>query len=155
MKARMLVSILILVFTVLIVVGSCSTGKKAYVAKEDEGFYGTWVNPDYDEGEHWGKLVLKPGAFEWYTKTDSTHSTRYGETTITDKWTDSEGNIWYKYMDTLTVYGGSKDTNPKYGLVKIDKLANTFEIVASGIDYPTEIDPDSLLYTYRIYYRQE
>ncbi len=36
MKTRTIVLILIIVLAVLIVVGSCATGKKAYGAKEDE-----------------------------------------------------------------------------------------------------------------------
>ncbi len=47
MKTKTLVSILILVLAVLIIAGSCATGKKAYVAKEDEELFGTWINPDY------------------------------------------------------------------------------------------------------------
>ena len=33
MKTRMLISILILVLVVLIIAGSCATGKKTYIAK--------------------------------------------------------------------------------------------------------------------------
>jgi hypothetical protein len=47
--------------------GSCATSKKAYVANEDEEYYGKSDKP------------------RWY-----------GTFTITDKWADSEGNIWYK-----------------------------------------------------------
>jgi hypothetical protein len=46
MKPIATVSIMILV---LVTGGSCATGKKVYVSKEDEELFSTWVNPDYDE----------------------------------------------------------------------------------------------------------
>ena len=154
MKSRTFASILILVLAVMIVTGSCATSKKAYVATENEEFYGTWVNPDYDEGIHPGKLVVEHGKFAYYTMTYSTHSCKYGEYYIADKWTDSEGNIWYKYVDTLTITS-VRDTNEKYGLAKINKSGSKLEIASQRNDYPTELDPDSLFYTLYIYYRQE
>ena len=102
MKTRTYVSILILVLAVLIIAGSCATGKKAYTAKEDEELYGTWINPDYNEGKHSAKFIFKPdGTFEGYAKTDSTHYYYFGEYIIADKWADSEGNLWYKYYYSL------------------------------------------------------
>ena len=49
MKTRALISILIFVIVVLIIVGSCATGKKASVTERDlfKELSGTWVNTDY------------------------------------------------------------------------------------------------------------
>jgi hypothetical protein len=43
---------------------------------------------------------------------------------------------------------------PLYYLSKIDKSEHSLETVRSGIDYPTELGPDILEYTYTIHYRQ-
>jgi hypothetical protein len=156
MKTRTLVSALILVLAILIVAGSCATGKKAYVAKIDEELYGIWVNLDYDEHQYPAKFIFKSdGTYEGYAKSDSTHYYYYGEYIITDKWIDTEGCIWYKYFyKTLIYYAGIEDKDPLYYLSKIDLSSNSLETVRSGIDYPIELSPDALLYTYNIYYRQ-
>ena len=156
MNARKFVSILILVSALLIAISSCTTGKKAYIAKEDEELYGIWINTDYNDSQHPAKFIFKPDGTEvGYAKTDSTHSIYHGEYIITDKWTDSEGNIWYKvFFPIMWRVGMGKDTEPTYHLDKIDKSGNILETVRSGIDYPTELGPDVLLYTYTIYYRQ-
>lgn len=155
MEIRTLVSILIFVLAVLMITQSSMAGKKEYVATEDEEIYGIWINPDYNDMEPRAKFIAKQDTFETYHKTDSTHRNTWGECTITDKWTDSEGNIWYKYVDTLSFYAGIKRTTPRYCLAKIDKSGNILERVVSGIDYPAELGPDVLLYTYTIHYRQE
>ena len=155
MNTRRLLSILILVSALLIAISSYASGKKAYIAKEDEELYGIWINTDYNERDHPVKFIIKPdGTEEGYAKIDSTHSYYHLEYIITDKWTDSEGNIWYKVFYSILWYGSSKDTEPLYLLSKIDKSGNILETVRSGIDYPTELGPDVLLYTYTIYYRQ-
>ncbi len=95
MKTGTLVSIIILVSALLIAISSCTKGKKAYIAKEDEELYGIWINTDYNERDLPVKFIIKPdGTEEGYAKIDSTHSYYHGEYIITDKWTDSEGNIW-------------------------------------------------------------
>jgi len=156
MRTRTLVSILILVLAVLIVVGSCATGKKAYVAKEDEELYGTWVNPEYDGGIYYAKYVIKPdGTWDEYAMSNSNSPVGVGEYTITDKWTDSEGNKWYKNISTFFDDESIKNPDTYYYLCKIDKTGNVHEMLWSSIDYPTEFDPDGLRYNYRIHYRQE
>ncbi len=70
--------------------------------------------------------------------------------TIIDKWTDSEGNIWYKL---ITEYGGKTyGAKPFYELHKISNSGLTWEFVSSTEAYPIEIDPDHPLYF--TYYRQ-
>jgi hypothetical protein len=44
-QTKTVVQTLTFVLVVLIIVGSCATGKKAYIAEENEELYGTWVNP--------------------------------------------------------------------------------------------------------------
>ena len=155
MRARTLVSILILILAALIVAGSCATGKKAYVATDDEELYGTWVNQDYEES-YAAKIVVKPdGTWDEYTLSNSNSPFAVTEYAITDKWTDSEGNIWYKFLEIHQDVKVLQNPDTYYILSKIDKSGNIWEMLWASIDYPTEFDPDDVRYNYRIRYRQE
>jgi len=152
MKTKTLVSVLILVLAVLIIAGSCATGKKAYVAKEDEELFGTWVNPDYDASWIYAKVVIKPdGTWEEYSLTYSDRPIYKGEYTIADKWTDSDGYIFYKNSITRI---DKESYRTYYIMSKIDKTGNVYEDLWSTVEMPTEFNPDNKLYNHRIYYRQ-
>ena len=152
MKIRSLVSILILVLAVLINTGSCATGKKAYVAKEDEELFGTWINPAYDASWIYAKVVIKPdGTWDEYSLTYSDRPIYKGEYIITDKWTDSDGYIFYKSIITRI---DKESHRPYYVMSKIDKTGNVYEDLWSTIQMPTEFEQDDMLYNHRIYYRQ-
>ena len=43
---------------VTIIAGSCATGKKAYVVKEDEELFGTWINNDSNSTQTFEKLIF-------------------------------------------------------------------------------------------------
>jgi len=150
MKSRKSISngALILMAAALIV--SCA--KKPYVAKEDEEIYGTWVNTSYGTTKDFfsQKRIYKPdGTLEEYGGMADIAHLAY-KYTIIDKWTDSEGNIWYKL---ITEYGDKTyGSRPAYELRKISNSALTLEFVFSMDNYPTEIDPNHRYYF--IYYRQ-
>ena len=149
MKTRTFISILILVFTVLIIAGSCATEKK--MIKGSEELYGIWVNEDYADVRYWTTRVYKSDG-EWETYVDVSRKTlsARGPYTITDKWKDSEGNIWYK-MTFEEKIGAQLVT----GFVLI-RISNSGMIYESNYDlrkYPIEIDP--IYSTYTILYRQE
>ena len=152
----MFVSILILVLAVLIIAGSCATEKKAYVAKANEELYGNWVNSEYNESTHRARHIINAdGTIQLYTIDNSTRVNMENKYIITDKWYDSAGNIWYKAIITERASSAVKTTNPIYTLAKISNAGKILETVKSGYDYPTELDPDTLLYNYEILYRQE
>ena len=155
MKNKTFILVVILILAVLIITISCATGKKAYVASENEELYGTWVNKDYNNSNHPAKHILNAdGTFKLYTADYSTRVYQEGKFTITDKWSDSVDNIWYKFIITEWVAGSIKSTEPIYFLTKISNSGKILETVKSGIDYPTELSPDVLLSTYNILYRQ-
>ncbi|MBA7579484.1 hypothetical protein ES708_21355 [subsurface metagenome] len=161
MKSRksILSSVLILMAAVLLV--SCAT--KPYVAKEDEEIFGTWINTSYSYSMgrdkdysyrmavYAQKIITKPdGTYEVYgSVTDMVHQLTF-QYTITDKWADSDGNIWYKI---ITKYKTEYVEQTRYGLDKISNSGRTWEYVGSPDDYPTKIDPNHP--EHRIYYRQE
>ena len=156
MKFNVKGRLLILVSLLLLIAGGCITGKKAHVATDHEELYGTWVNKEYDKRSINAKWVLKPdGALEGYTTSNSKKIKETGEFIITDKWTDSEGNIWYKYMKNTLEIGAIKNPHTYYFLLKIHKDLDIAEELWSSIDYPTEFDPDNVRHNYLVYYRLE
>jgi len=121
----------------------------AYDPSEKEEIYGTWINPDY--GGDWAvqKIIIDPNGTE--KRFHSRHDLAAGYTcpfTLIDKWTDSEGNIWYKMFWTL----GNIEWK-MYEIIRISNSGKTLEYVFSEIDFPKEITADHP--DYRIYYRQE
>jgi hypothetical protein len=97
------------------------------------------------------KIITKPDCtYELYgSVTDMVNQFTF-QYTITDKWTDSDGNILYKI---ITKYKTEYVEQTRYGLDKISNSGRTWEYVGSADDYPTQIDPNHP--EYRIYYRQE
>ena len=148
MKTRGVVSILILVFAVLITFGSCATGKKA-VNTPIEPLYGTWVNTEYNKAFYiYAMCVINPdGTIALYDKDSSTKPSYIGTYTITKKWTDDEGDIWYKIHNVI-----GEGADDLYELCKISDSGSIYEFVTSQDDYPTELDQNSI--RYRIHYRQ-
>jgi hypothetical protein len=131
------ISLLIL----LLFLGSCATAKKSYVAEENEEYYGTWVNTDFNDRQ----IINPDGTFEhYYGKSDKPRW--YGTFTISDKWTDSDGNIWYKTIVTNQV--GVR----RYVLNRIDKSRGIWEYIYFSNDYPDELDPS--LMSYRLFNRK-
>ena len=143
-------SLLALAFTVTIVafLGNAVAEEKAYVPKQNEELFGTWVNPDYGASRtRVKKIVIHPdGRFELFSQLRFKEPYSTKSYKITDKWTDSEGYSWYKVLQSNPNY-------EQYQLVRISNSGKTMEFVFDRTDYPTEIDPDS--HFYRVRYRQE
>ena len=126
-------------------------GEEAYVPTENEELYGTWVNPEYKakavSWEYRVKVVYNSnGTWEEYNLEGTTTPPFRGSYTIADKWTDPDGNVWYK----VALAGGFQGKS----LVKISNSGNTCEFVSSrhGGDFPDELDANAE--GYRIYYRK-
>ena len=145
MKTRMLTSILILV---LIVCTAVLMGSK----KKEEELYGTWINTNYNTVAKMAKYVFKPesirddadGMYTLYVRDYDENPYESVSFRIEDKWTDDEGNIWYKF-EPFAVF-------KYYALFKMSDSGQTLEMIFSNQDYPTEMDPTDI--EYRIYYRQ-
>jgi hypothetical protein len=146
MKTRTLVSILILILALLIIVGNCATGSKAYNRDFKKDIVGTWVNSNYNENK-WvtAKVVVKSDKTAEFYKRESDTWPSPRTITIVDRWTDSDGNIYYK-----AEVASSIRTN--YELWKLNNAKTTWELMYRAVEYFTEIDPNNTYY--RIYYRQ-
>jgi hypothetical protein len=144
MKPRTLI-LVVLIMALLIVAGSCATGKKGYVAIEDEELFGTWINPDYDDTGKNGKIIIKPeGTYDEYDNSNSDSTFLKWGYSITDKWTDSDGNTFYKFIVKDISTEDSDYKHKYYFLAKIDKTGNVYEHVFTyfGQDFPSEVDPN-------------
>lgn len=128
-----MISDLILVFLVLL--ASCATGSRSSFKKAfDEEIVGTWANRDYDKGEKgfeegppYAKMIVKHDkTFEAYNNVSS-KDFAIGEITITDRWTDSEGNIMYKTICDFVVW-------KTYELWKISNSGTNWELVWSTME---------------------
>ena len=97
MKTRTLISSVILIMAILLIVGSCATGKKA-ISDEDflEVFSGTWINTDIRINQK--KINYHDGTWEMYGKVNNTIPIFTGKEIILEKWVDSKGTIWYKFL---------------------------------------------------------
>jgi hypothetical protein len=154
MKARTLVSLLILVLTILIVIGSCATKRKA-ISEEDfvTTWSGTWVNTDLKGTEDFEQKIKNypDGTGEYFSfATDTSIYCKHIDT-FSDMEIDSEGNIWF-ISKTKCIYQGFT----WYHTGKISNSGNTLEIIKHYKPLAIEEwDPEDTRYTYRIYYRQE
>jgi hypothetical protein len=147
----MLVSILVLVLAVLIIAGSCATKNQAYIPKSDEELYGAWVNTDYTGVDYAQKFILYNwGYCEIFRLVSDQNIDDRAVFYIMDKWTDPEGNIWYKV--TWQFKGATKII---FELTKINENEGSWERVWSYKDFLSESDltPEHVLYGIR--YRQE
>jgi hypothetical protein len=143
MKTRRLITGVILILAVLVFIGNYAIGEDDYAPTENEEIYGIWVNTDYGTTDKQPnqKIINNPdGTFERYRSTLDLKATITGTYTLTAKWTDSEGNIWYrgiwKYWEYVT----------EYELDKISKSGTVWEFVREVYDYPTKMGSDASYY---------
>jgi hypothetical protein len=143
MKTILFVLVIILLFAVTI---SFAEDK---IRIEDT--YGTWVNPDYNVRDPAEVIICKPDStligYSKATDIDIDWTLQY---TITDSWYDDEGNLFVKYEGALN---WAQQSSHLYFLNKFGNDGTVWEMVWSGVDYPTEV---SLIGgNYSIRYRQE
>lgn len=161
MKSRKAILIGTVILIAAALIGSC-VKTPSYEAKEDEEIYGTWVNTSYSDTMQEGDdqahtlanyaqkiITTNEGTYEIYNGVNDIVPISKIQYTITEKWTDSDSNIWYKIASK---YKTEYTERARLGLNKIDNTGSTWEIVIAKDDYPTQIDPNHP--EYRIYYRQ-
>ena len=145
MKTTKLISGVVSILVLLAFTLGYAEEEKAYVPKDDEEIYGTWVNTEYDWLSRAQKLIMYPdGRVEYFPKESDTSPTFAGTFTIIDKWTDSEESIWYKLHFRGDWF--------RYELDKISNSGTTWEYVSNPAYYPVEIDPTHP--NYGIHYRK-
>lgn len=156
MKSRIL-----LLSATVILLSMIPPGAKAkdkYVPKANEELYGTWIN-EKNGGDKYNpqKVVVTADGYTGYSKISDSVPLFAWRLWIDNKWTDLEGNTWYKIFGIgIGDYEGEKSQE----LYKLSKSGTVMErAFVAGMGefspsyYPTKIDPNS--YSYRILYRAE
>ena len=115
-------------------------GEWGYFAKDQEELYGTWVNMKY--GSNFPqKIIYKPvGTFNCFKDANSKTPCDSGRYLVTGKWSDSEGNIFYK-SNWVGDWG-----EQAYQITKISNSGKTLEFVLGYDEPPRDIEPDSIWY---------
>jgi hypothetical protein len=130
-------------------------GEKPYAPKDNEELYGSWVNADYSAEKGFTdrmqtqRIVFRADwTFERFAWVDRDVSEWKDWYKITKKWTDSEGNVWYKIHWQIFYL------REQCGLFKISNSGRKCEFVSDPIEYgyPKKIDPHA--FSYRVYYRK-
>ena len=161
MKTRTLTLTVILIMAVLVITGSCATGKKIIsVDVAMKKFEGVYVNTEYS-GEGYThpqkKVITSDGGIEDWALATNTYPSWKGEYKVAESWMDSKGNT-YCTVDT-NYYGAGKAQE----LWKLDKSGKILEVNYKNItvrgEYPKKIDPNpepNVIPTlhYCIWYRQ-
>jgi hypothetical protein len=163
-KSRFL-SIVILFIVVLIIAGSCATGKR--IISTDRAmrqFEGAYVNTEYSgyvEYYPQKRVIYPDGRMEIYLKATNKSPHFKTEYTVDESWSDSAGTVYSTVVVEWTPGG-----NTTLELWKLDKRNDTFEINFNFYslyedveqEYPTKIDPDLDNFPnsiYSIWYREE
>ena len=135
----------------------------AYTPKAGEEMYGTWTNDKTANYFHIQKKVIGPDGTKEFREVSDTVVYFEEEQHIFAKWTDSEGNIWYKIFGEVKT--GSFKGAKWQELEKLSESATVCEyvyILVSEFDpanYPTRIGPfdsadsDYYRFHYLIFYR--
>ena len=153
MKSRMLLLGASVILLSIFLLADWNPGH--YAPKPDEDNYGTWINDKSFNSIGYQKTVITANGLENYANISDSVPREKGISQIDTKWTDSEGNTWYKTFGTVT--GENHRATKFQNLVKLSKSGTVMEIVHrhprefDSSNYPTKIDPDDS--NYGIYYR--
>jgi beta-lactamase regulating signal transducer with metallopeptidase domain len=125
----------------------------------DEPIIGTWVNPKTErvKGLNAKSVVYPDGRQLDYQKISDTVPIEEYQLAVEEKWTDSQGNRWYKVRWSGWYYGFSKPNFTEcawkgYTLVRINAAGTVSESVGAELAYPKEFSP--IGGEYSISYRQ-
>lgn len=140
----------VLLFVILILAGIWEIGEQACVGQENEEICGTWLNTEYKGTRRWQKRIFSPdGTLRAYRYESLLSPDCEGIYTITEKWTDSQQNIWYKIKTDGKCHG---EQVVYYYLIRITDSGKTLELVYHPVDYHKELDPKHP--SYRVLYRK-
>ena len=98
-KLSLLAAVLVLIASLLM---GCVSTEKRYTPAEDEEIFGTWINNDYKgRGDKNYMVIMKPDlTYELYSKKGRPAILKHSYI-LEKKWTDSDGNIWYRVRKNI------------------------------------------------------
>ena len=109
--------------------------------KDDEPLYGTWANVQYGS---FGQYVYNPdGTALSYTKAGDIEPRTQCQCTIEEKWTDGEGNTYYKVLEYWDAFPYDElDGSEWYFIHRINPSGDVKFSVSSMNEYTDEFaDP--------------
>lgn len=162
MKTRWTFLMIVVSLLALLLLGGCGPAK--YTPKANEELYGTWINKSYSghyarDDIHPQKEVIDSNGYHAFRFVGDVAEYFVGAETITSKWTDSEGNIWYKTYKGVWDWEDGKKSEVPHFLYKLSKSATVRESVYASRDtytpsaFPAKIDPKDP--SYLVYNRAE
>jgi hypothetical protein len=119
-----------------------------------EALYGKWTNTAYwgNNPDHAQKVIFYHwGYCETFNKVDDTVPSAKATFTLVDKWTDAEGNIWYREFRREM---GARAARIFFCLDKVSGNETVMESVYEFGDFPLEEDMDPRNPRYRILIRR-
>ena len=135
MKKRIYLPVLIAALAILIIIGSCTTTKRAIPDADFLKFWtGTWVGAEPEGiGIRFHKTIFQPdGSYDYYYKINGVIFCDTTNFTFNEKWIDSEGNVWYKARWKNSHYAQG------YSLGKFSNSGNAYEELWKFGDEPIE-----------------
>ena len=151
MKTRTYVSIMIFILAVMIASDGFAKRKKP-ISDEDlvKAYTGSWINTEV--GYYKPKVIMYAGRWEHYTAIENETPYCYGDINLMEKWRESNGDVFFEYRWECEYHKEAVG----YELLRISDSGKTLErIYTTGERRVEEWDPTNILYTYKIYYRQE
>ena len=154
MKTGKMLLCVLLGLLVVLLLGACATTK--YVPIPNEELHGTWVSDQpMGVGRGTQKIVTSSSGSEYYYKISDPSPMGESTESIVSRWTDSDGNVWYKTLDTGTY--GTLNGMMWQSLSRLSKSATVWEYewaLVGELDlnsFPAGIDAKDD--TYSIYHR--
>jgi len=163
MKTTKLVLVCTLFVAVIAIIGSCASSRKTIAGKDFiAAWRGTWVNEEYP-GTHVVPQILvnhPGGTMEFFknpTQMESGYKdmriSNYGFPSITDRWIDREGRIWYTAATKPKREGGIVFSY--YGFIhESGDVLEILESMSNRIIDEWDTNTDYNAYLHRVYYRQ-
>jgi hypothetical protein len=145
------------VVSILLGIASTSDAQKKfphgfYLPNSNDELYGIWINAE-NEGKnsftYQKHQVTNWGYFENYLKVADEQPSTRGTFIIADKWSDNQGNIWYKRFVQISWY-----PKGEFHLVKLSKNATVIEWISNTVDWPTKEEMNSEGVLRSIFYKQ-
>ena len=98
----------------------------------------TWFNLKHVEGKFPQKIMFHyDGTYATYKEMVSSNTLSRGTFQVTKKWSDSNGDIWYKIIKEDSIKG------KQFQLTKVSQNGRKLEFVCSKDNFPNEINSNS------------
>jgi beta-lactamase regulating signal transducer with metallopeptidase domain len=156
---RAMTRVLLVCLACLVPLLAVTGSTRPMVVKLEEPIVGTWINPEYEgpKGLAAKSVVYPDGKQLDYQKISDAVPTWEYQLEVEEKWTDPQGNRWYKVRWEGWYFGSVKPSFTECAwkgctVVRINPAGTVSESVGAELGYPKEFSPVGGAYS--ISYRQ-